>query len=106
MVVAFRHCASPGVGLLARPRSLGAASQCAEACGAEQLKPTRDEAMENLVEQQEQVELVRYVLSQLSPDYAALLAGKYLDGQTIDELASEFGSTIDAVKSKLARART
>ena len=54
---------------------------------------------------QEQAELVRVVLAALSDDYAALLAAKYLDGKSIEELTGLFGSTVVALKSKLARAR-
>ncbi|HND56426.1 MAG TPA: RNA polymerase sigma factor [Pirellulaceae bacterium] len=50
-------------------------------------------------------ELIRLVLAELSDDYAALLAAKYLDGRTLEQLVGLFGGTVEALKSKLARAR-
>ena len=48
---------------------------------------------------------VRRVLAEMSPDYAALLAAKYLDQRSLDEISRENDRSIDATKSKLARAR-
>jgi RNA polymerase sigma-70 factor (ECF subfamily) len=48
---------------------------------------------------------VRQVLSGLPVDYETLLVGKYQDGLSLDELAQAEDCTIDAVSSKLARAR-
>ncbi len=48
---------------------------------------------------------VRQVLSGLPVDYETLLVGKYQDGLSLDELAQAEECTIDAVSSKLARAR-
>jgi RNA polymerase sigma-70 factor (ECF subfamily) len=56
-------------------------------------------------QQQELAELVRSVLSELPADYAALLTAKYLDDRSLAELCEQSGGSIDAVKSKLARAR-
>jgi RNA polymerase sigma-70 factor (ECF subfamily) len=56
-------------------------------------------------EQLEICELVRGVLADLPAEYAALLAAKYMDERTLEQLADQFGGSIDAVKSKLARAR-
>ncbi len=50
-------------------------------------------------------DLVRSVLAELPADYAALLTAKYLDYRALADLADESGVTVDAVKSKLARAR-
>ena len=60
---------------------------------------------DELCEQRELVDFVRYVLSEIAADYAALLAAKYLDEQTLEEIAQQFGISVDAAKSKLARAR-
>jgi RNA polymerase sigma-70 factor (ECF subfamily) len=49
--------------------------------------------------------VVRGVLAQLSADYAAMLTAKYLDNHSLSEMSAQFGSSVDAVKSKLARAR-
>jgi RNA polymerase sigma-70 factor (ECF subfamily) len=48
---------------------------------------------------------VRQVLSGLPVDYETLLVGKYQDGLSLDELAQAEDCTVDAVSSKLARAR-
>jgi RNA polymerase sigma-70 factor (ECF subfamily) len=56
-------------------------------------------------ERQEVADLVRRVLAELPSDYAVLLTSKYLDDRSLEDLAAEFGSTIEATKSKLARAR-
>ena len=56
-------------------------------------------------QRQELAELVRSVLAELPADYAALLTAKYLDEQDLAELSAQRGGSIDAVKSRLARAR-
>ncbi len=56
-------------------------------------------------ERQELAELVRATLADLPADYAALLTEKYLDDRELAELSARTGSSIEAVKSKLARAR-
>jgi RNA polymerase sigma-70 factor (ECF subfamily) len=53
----------------------------------------------------ELADLVRGALAEMSADYAALLSAKYLDERSLDEIAREEGCSIDAAKSKLARAR-
>jgi len=53
----------------------------------------------------ETAQAVRLVLGNLPVDYETLLVGKYMDGLSLDELAASEDSTIDAVSSKLARAR-
>ena len=56
-------------------------------------------------EQSELAELVRGVLAELPSDYAALLTAKYLDERSLDELSQQWGHSVEALKSKLARAR-
>jgi RNA polymerase sigma-70 factor (ECF subfamily) len=56
-------------------------------------------------ERRELADLVRLVLAELTAEYAAILTGKYLDEQTLEELAVVWGCTAEAMKSKLARAR-
>ena len=58
-----------------------------------------------LMEQGELAEIVRGILSELPADYAALLVAKYIDDASLDDLSREWGQTIEALKSKLARAR-
>ncbi len=53
----------------------------------------------------ETAQAVRQVLGKLPVDYETLLVGKYMDGLSLDELAASEDATIDAVSSKLARAR-
>jgi RNA polymerase sigma-70 factor, ECF subfamily len=57
------------------------------------------------LEQEETVELVCCVLSELPADSAALLTGKYCEECTVAELVEQFGGTVESVRSKLARAR-
>lgn len=56
-------------------------------------------------EQRELADLVRRVLAEMPSDYAAYLTTKYFDDQSLEELAETFGGSIEAAKSKLARAR-
>jgi RNA polymerase sigma-70 factor (ECF subfamily) len=63
------------------------------------------EPVDDLLQRRELVDLVRFVLAELPPDYAALLTAKYQDDQSLEELASRQGGTTESVKSKLARAR-
>jgi RNA polymerase sigma-70 factor, ECF subfamily len=48
---------------------------------------------------------VRQILGELPVDYETLLVGKYMDGLSLEDLAAAEGASIDAVSSKLARAR-
>ena len=63
------------------------------------------ESADAIWERQELAELVRAVLAELSSDYAALLTAKYLDEQSLEDLAAVMGTSVEAIKSKLARAR-
>jgi RNA polymerase sigma-70 factor (ECF subfamily) len=63
------------------------------------------EAADEPWQRQELADAVRGVLADLPPDYAALLTAKYLDDRSLEELSSESGGSVDAIKSKLARAR-
>jgi RNA polymerase sigma-70 factor (ECF subfamily) len=48
---------------------------------------------------------VRQVLGGLPADYETVLVGKYQDGLSLEDLAQAENCTVDAVSSKLARAR-
>ena len=61
--------------------------------------------VESIWERQELAEVVRWSLAELSPEYAALLIGKYLDDHSLETLSQQWGGSIEAAKSKLARAR-
>ena len=61
--------------------------------------------IDDLLQRRELVDLVRYVLAQVPADYATLLSAKYLDEQSLEDLAEQTGTSTEAVKSKLARAR-
>jgi RNA polymerase sigma-70 factor (ECF subfamily) len=49
--------------------------------------------------------LVRATLTDLPAEYETLLTARYLDGVTVDDIASRERSTVVAVRSRLARAR-
>ena len=63
------------------------------------------ESPPEIEEQREVADLVRRVLTELSVDYAILLTSKYLDDCSLEEMAAQSGSSAEATKSKLARAR-
>lgn len=50
--------------------------------------------------------LVRATLTELPADYETLLTAKYLDGASVEHIAGAVQSTAEAVRSKLARARS
>lgn len=56
-------------------------------------------------DRRELAELVRGVLTELPADYAVLLTAKYLDERSLEELSHQLGGSVEAIKSKLARAR-
>jgi RNA polymerase sigma-70 factor, ECF subfamily len=58
-----------------------------------------------LLESAELALLVRTTLTELPGDYEALLTAKYLDGDSVEQIAGRERSTPTAVRSKLARAR-
>lgn len=58
-----------------------------------------------LLESQELALLVRATLAQLSADYQGLLTARYLDGMPAEQIAVRTGSTAEAVRAKLVRAR-
>lgn len=64
-----------------------------------------DESADDHFARIELTELVRGVLADLPADYATLLTAKYLDEHSVDDLAHQLGSSVEAIKSKLARAR-
>lgn len=63
------------------------------------------ESPSEIEEQREVADLVRRVLAELPTDYAILLTSKYLDDCSLEEMAAQSGSSAEATKSKLARAR-
>jgi RNA polymerase sigma-70 factor (ECF subfamily) len=75
--------------------------------GAGELRRWLDdsELSDNSCDQRELADLVRGVLSELPADHAALLTAKYLDERSLEEMSQVFGGSVDAIKSKLARAR-
>lgn len=58
-----------------------------------------------LLESAELALLVRHALAELSGEYESLLTAKYLDGDSVEQIAARERSTGTAVRSKLARAR-
>ena len=63
------------------------------------------EAADEPWQRQELADAVRGVLAELPADYSALLTGKYLDERSLEDLSRELGGSVEAIKSKLARAR-
>jgi len=59
----------------------------------------------DLIANAETAQTVRQILDGLPVDYETLLVGKYMDGLSLEDLAAAEDATIDAVSSKLARAR-
>ncbi|MHC4214363.1 MAG: RNA polymerase sigma factor [Planctomycetota bacterium] len=49
--------------------------------------------------------LVRHCIAGLTPEYQALLISKYVDGQTVEEIAKGINCSPVAAQSRLARAR-
>jgi len=56
-------------------------------------------------ETRELVESVRKALAELPAEHAALLVAKYSEDRSLADLSRDWGSSIEATKSKLARAR-
>jgi RNA polymerase sigma-70 factor (ECF subfamily) len=76
--------------------------------GAAEIREWLDSAaapLEETWERRELADLVRGVLAELPAEHAALLAAKYMDDASLEDLARQFGTTVVAAKSKLARAR-
>lgn len=75
--------------------------------GAGQLRRWIDEPAteDNSWEQREMADIVRATLATISPDYATILTAKYLDDCSLEQITMQIGGTVDATKSKLARAR-
>ncbi len=59
----------------------------------------------SLLEQQESAELVRHILAELPEEYSYCLVAKYIDDRSAAEIADDLGESIDAVRSRLTRAR-
>lgn len=53
----------------------------------------------------ELAQLVRVTLAELPLDYETLLTAKYLDGESVEQIAERERTTAVAIRSKLARAR-
>ncbi|MFT3692252.1 MAG: sigma-70 family RNA polymerase sigma factor [Kofleriaceae bacterium] len=58
-----------------------------------------------VLERAETRDLVHMAIANLPEQYRNALTRKYVDGETLETLASEFGISVDATKSLLARAR-
>ena len=56
-------------------------------------------------ERRELADMVRATLASLPADYATVLTAKYLDDRNLEQITNEVGGTIEATKSRLARAR-
>jgi RNA polymerase sigma-70 factor (ECF subfamily) len=58
-----------------------------------------------VLERAETRDLVHMAISNLPGQYRTVLTRKYVDGESLETLAGEFGISVDAAKSLLARAR-
>jgi RNA polymerase sigma-70 factor (ECF subfamily) len=67
--------------------------------------PGAGNAPESRLFQAESVTQIRLVLARLPADYAALLVAKYSEELSLAEMVELFGGTLEAVRSRLARAR-
>ena len=56
-------------------------------------------------ERRELADMVRATLASLPADYATVLTAKYLDDRNLEQITDEVGGTVEATKSRLARAR-
>ncbi len=59
----------------------------------------------DVLERAETRDLVHMAVAHLPDQYRTALTRKYVDGETLESLASELGISVDATKSLLARAR-
>lgn len=57
------------------------------------------------LQQQESADAVRTALNQLPADYALLLTAKYIEGLNMAQIQQQHGGTMEALRSRLARAR-
>ena len=75
--------------------------------GAGELRRLLDESGDDsdIWERREMADLVRATLASLSGDYATILAAKYLDDFSLEQISRQSGGSVDATKSRLARAR-
>jgi RNA polymerase sigma factor (sigma-70 family) len=79
-----------------------------EATATDQLFDWLDERMDeppDILANAELVIAVRAVLVELSPQHADVLLAKYLSGDSVKQIAEQEGTTVDAISSRLARAR-
>jgi RNA polymerase sigma-70 factor (ECF subfamily) len=70
-----------------------------------ELVASREGMPTEILESAELATLVRVTLTELPPDYELLLTAKYLDGDSVEQIATQERSSSSAVRSKLARAR-
>jgi RNA polymerase sigma-70 factor (ECF subfamily) len=70
---------------------------------------TRELPADEVLASAELALVVRAALAELPDDYQGLLAAKYLDGASVEEIVAQHSpegpTTVEAVRSKLARAR-
>lgn len=64
-----------------------------------------DKPADDALEQRESIAFVRVALAELPPDYALVLTAKYTERLSSAEIAEGLGESVEAVRSRLARAR-
>jgi RNA polymerase sigma-70 factor (ECF subfamily) len=92
---------------LQRRQRVQAASDSLSAANGQALAwlESREPPPAGLVATAEMATLVRAALADLPGDYGSLLAARYLDETSVEELANREQCSASAVRSKLARAR-
>jgi RNA polymerase sigma-70 factor (ECF subfamily) len=62
-------------------------------------------SIESNLEKKEEAEQIAWTLAQLPPRYEAVLRAKYLDQESVEQIAASWNETSKAVESLLTRAR-
>ena len=75
-----------------------------EAAGVEP-PDTRGERASEVAEGRERAEILRAAMRDLRPDHAGILALRYFEGLSYDDLAASLGLPLGTVKNRLFRAR-
>lgn len=65
----------------------------------------KTDAPPDILQSRQLATLIRYALSELSPEYQTLLLAKYVDSLPVDTIAEQMNCSSVAIRSKLARAR-
>ena len=67
--------------------------------------PSVDTNPEDALLRQEAAEAVRLVLAAMPAEYVMVLTAKYTEQRSASDIANELGESVEAIRSRLARAR-